>query len=97
MPNPSTLKQGDRIRILAIPAADSAQAAAAMRRGDPLAQWTMRILQRLADRKDIVRIDTIDEYGQPWFSYHFRNKRGAWEYHTVAVMESASWEPLPSS
>ena len=97
MPNPSTLKPGDRIRILAIPAADSAQAAAAMRRGDPLAQWTMRILQHLADRRDIVRIDEIDEYGAPWFSYQFRNKRGAWEYHTVAVMDSDSWEPLSPS
>lgn len=97
MADPCTLKLGDRIRILAVPAADAAQAAAAMRRGDPLAQWTMRILQRLADRKDIVRIDEIDEYGKPWFRYQFRNKRGTWEHHTVAVMDSASWEPLQSS
>ena len=97
MPDPRALKLGDRIRIIAIPTGDAAQAADAMRRGDPLFQWTMRILQRLADRKDIVRIDAIDEYGQPWFSYQFRNKRGAWEHHTLVVMDADSWEPLPPS
>ena len=97
MPDPSTLKVGDRIRILSVPTADAVDAAAKMRRADPFAQWTMRILQRLADRKDIVRIDTIDEYGQPWFSYHFRNKRGAWEYHSLAIMEPDSWELIPAS
>jgi hypothetical protein len=64
----------------------------AMRREDPLAQWTTRVLQRLADRRQVVRIDQIDEYGTPWFSYSFKNKSASWEHHHLAVMEDGSWE-----
>jgi len=92
VPDPRTLHVGDRIRIVACPKADVAQMAVAMRRGNPDAQFTVRILQRLADRRQVVCIDQIDEYGKPWFSYRFRNKRGRQEEHSLAVMDEASWE-----
>ena len=94
MPSRTTLRVGDRIRILSVPTLDLRQMADAMKRGDPLAQWTSRVLQRLADRKHCVRIDEIDEYATPWFSYSFKNKMNAWEHHRLAIMEDESWEMM---
>ena len=91
MPDRKSLQLGNRIRIIAVPTLDMTAMAEAMRRGDPLAQWTTRILQRLADRHHIVRIDEIDEYGTPWFPYSFKNKSNTWERHHFAVMEDDSW------
>ena len=71
--------------------------AKAMQRKDPLAQWTTRVLQRLADRKHIVRIDTIDEYATPWFTYTFKNKANSRELHCIAIMEDDSWEFIAAS
>jgi hypothetical protein len=87
---------GNRIRILAVPALDMRAMAEAMRRKDPLAQWTTRVLQRLADRRHVVRIDEIDDHGTPWFPYSFKNKSNEWEHHHLAVMEDDSWELVDS-
>ena len=92
MPDYKTLKPGDRIGIIAIPKPDLEQMAQRMREGKPDAQATVRILQRLRDRKKILRIDHIDEYGYPWFDVEFRNKKGTWEHHSLAVMDNASWD-----
>lgn len=92
MPDRGSLRVGDRIRILRVPAQDLAAMANAMRQGRRDPQWTVRVLQRLADRRHLVRIDDIDEYHTPWFSYSFKNKANTWEHHRVAVMENDSWE-----
>jgi hypothetical protein len=97
MPDPHDLRIGDRIRCVRIPTGDLVDLRKRQRCGVPWAHDTVRILQRLADRRQVVAIDDVDEYGTPWFSYAFRNKTGRWEYHRLAVMDASSWEPCPAS
>ncbi len=97
MPSRALLQAGDKIRIVRVPAHDLVNCANAMRSGKPWAQHTVRILQRLADRKQVVRIYEIDEYGNAWFATCFKNKHNAWEEHFLALMEDDSWELLDTA
>jgi len=97
MPSRAHLHAGDRIRILRVPAHDLVNCAHAMREGRPWAQSTVRVLQRLADRRQVVRIYEVDEYGNAWFASCFKNKRNVWEEHFLAIMEDDSWELFDSA
>ncbi len=79
MKNKHFLKIGDKIRIVAIP-------------GENVANYcihseTKKTYKKLIDRKRPVRINRVDEYGQPWYDFRFQKKNGSWERHTMCVMK----------
>jgi hypothetical protein len=81
------LKVGDRIRIIGVPG-----------EGIPnyvIHRETVRVYKKLIARKRSVRIREIDEYGVPWFTCKFKKRNGAWEWHSMAVMDSdKNWIPV---
>jgi len=86
MPDWRELRVGDQVRIVSIPAADQRQFEET---GD---NFTVRVLRRLIKKRSVRTITKIDEYGQPWFEYRFRNRAGRTEYHTLAIMMgNESW------
>ena len=75
----SELKVGDRVRITAVP-------------GEGIPNYriqpeTVRAYKELIARGRSVRIYDIDEYGHPWFQFQFRSRNGAWEYHSMCIMQ----------
>ncbi len=91
MPDRSKLEVGDKIRLLAVPAADLAQRDREIARGLPLAGWTADTIERILAQDPVVVIDHIDEYGLPWFEYLLDDDEGH-EEHSMAIMEDDSWE-----
>lgn len=75
------LRVGDRIRINSnIP------------KYDCLPRETRRVWNKLSSRGRSVRINRIDEYGQPWYDCRFKMKDGSWEYHSLSVRdEDENW------
>ena len=92
MPDPSKLKPGDRIRLLAVPELDLLQREREIRDGLDDAGWTADTLERILAQDPVVVISQIDEYGQPWFEYDLKDDSGEIEEHSIAIMEEASWE-----
>ena len=90
MPDRTTLKIGERIRILSVPAADLEQRSREIRDGLEDAGWTADTIERIIRQDPVVTIDRIDEYGQPWFNYEFVDANGVVEEHTLAIMEDIS-------
>jgi len=85
MPDWRRLRVGDKIRIVAVRPYIQEEYG---RTGD---DFTFRVLKRLADRQTIRVIARIDEFGQPWFDYRFRNDAGEMEDHALAVCDDDSW------
>lgn len=83
----SDLKVGDRIRIISVPG-----------EGVPnytIFNETIRVYKRIIARKRAVRINEIDEDGQPWYCVKFKRKNGKWEWHHLIVSESdTNWVPV---
>ena len=94
MPDPSKLKVGDRVKLLAVPDADLAQRERELAEGqldDP--GITADTIERIIAQDPVVTISMIDEYGQPWFEYLIQTS-GDPEEHWLAVMDGDSWEKL---
>jgi hypothetical protein len=84
MPDPKSLKVGDRVRFVAIPTEWSQP------------DFTVQPCDRSFMKKMICRtwpsrIDKIDEYGQPWISARIREKDGKFHFHSWAIFESTGW------
>ena len=97
MPDPSKLKPGDRIRLLAVPESDLLQREREIREGLDgwqlgWAGWTADTLERILAQDPVVVISQIDEYGEPWFEYVLNDDYGENEEHSIAIMDEASWE-----
>ena len=99
MPDRRALKPGDRIRIIAIPEQDLEQRRRQQRAGRRIDKDmdTIRILQKLRDKRRVCVIREIDEWGYPWIDYVFKNKQGRWEDHSLAIMDDASWAYVDQS
>lgn len=50
----------------------------------------LRVYQRAVAKKSRLVVDEVNEYG-PWVSYHFRNKRNEWEYHSFVADDDESY------
>jgi hypothetical protein len=91
MPDRALLRVGDRIRLLAVPAADLRQREREVRAGVENAGWTADTIERILEQDPVVVIAHIDEYGIPWFDYELRRADGKTEFHTLSVIEDESW------
>lgn len=97
MPDRSTLKIGDRIRVIAIPAADLRQRDDERRRGLIDAGWTADAIQLIISARLVVTITHLDEYGIPWFDCDLRPFGDPSTMHSIAIMDDDSWEFAPTS
>jgi len=52
---------------------------------------TATIIELFIAQQPIVEIDTIDEFGQPWFTVSI-SINGQLEEHILAMMDEDSWE-----
>lgn len=84
------LRVGDRIRIVAVPG-----------EGIPnytIFKETIQVYKKIIARKRAIRINEIDEYGQPCFCVKFKRKNGQWEWHHLVVFESdTNWVPVTAN
>jgi len=63
-----------------------------------MVQETLRLFKRLVAKGTVLRIYTIDEYKNPWARVRFKNQRGRWEVHDLAVFDDdADWELVSES
>ena len=93
MPDPRTLKVGDKIRILRVPRNDLEYREERVRAGlEPTD--TVDVVGRIIADNPIVTIKWIDEDGFPWFSRQLINAGGEIEEHGLAVHHDDSWEPI---
>src|SRR5947209_17302551 len=92
MPDRTTLKIGDRVRLLCVPSHDLEQRERERARGDEDAGWTADTIEQILALDPVVTIDFIDEYGQPWFPYDLTDDDGYVHEHHIALMEDESWE-----
>lgn len=92
MPDRTTLKIGDKIRLLRVPQSDLAQRERELRDGQEGAGLTADTLEHIIRTNPVVTIDDVDEYGYPWFTRRLKNADGRFELHTLAIMDDESWE-----
>lgn len=93
MPDPKSLRSGDKIRLNAVPECDLRQREAELRtKNVDEPGWTADTIERIIQQNPIVTIDRIDEYGQPWFDYDLIRDDGSIEQHSMAIIDSASWD-----
>lgn len=91
MPDRTTLKIGDRIRLLRVPQGDVDQRERELHEGLEDAGWTADTIERIIAQDPVVTISSIDEYGLPWFDYGLKSSNGEVEHHSLAIMEDESW------
>jgi hypothetical protein len=83
VPDPSTLKVGDRVRFIALPEE--------WRRPEhTLAKEELAFMKTMLRRRSPSRVLEIDEYGVPWIAARIR-RRGRCEYRTWGIIESTGW------
>jgi hypothetical protein len=84
MPDPKSLKVGDRVRFVAIPAEWSQP-------GFAVHAFDRSFMKQMIRRTWPSRVYEIDEYGQPWISARIREKDGKLHFHSWAIFESTGW------
>ena len=92
MPDRHTLRIGEKIRLLRVPAHDVLARERELRDNVDSPGWTADTIERILAQDPVVTIARIDEYGQPWFDYVLRRPDGTHEEHTHAIMDDGSWE-----
>lgn len=93
MPDFHSLKAGDRIRLLSVPAHDLAQRKEELQRGVEMAGWTADTIEQIIEQCPVVEISRVDEYGHPWFECDVMTSDGV-ERHTLNISDNESWESV---
>ena len=92
MPNPITLRVGDRIRIMRVPASDLRQRENEIASGAEMAGWTADSIERVIAQTPIVQVSQIDEYGCVWYETTITGPDGTEEFHSLIVYDDDTWE-----
>lgn len=66
MADRTKLKIGDEIRLFSVPVGDMEQRRREKKTGVVESAWTANAIELIIAQSPIVKIDSIDEYGQPW-------------------------------
>jgi hypothetical protein len=85
------LKIGDKIRLLRVPEGDIEQRRFEIAKEINNPGWTADTIELIIAQYPIVEIDTIDDFGQPWFTCDLI-VNGKTETHTLVIGEDDSWE-----
>lgn len=91
MPDIKHLKIGDKIRLLKVPEGDLEQRKREIAQGIDNPGWTANIIELIIAQHTIVEIDSIDDFGRPWYICDII-VNGKLESHTLAMTEDDSWE-----
>lgn len=86
MPDPRTLKVGDKIRFISIPDEWSLPKYKVPRE-------SKRFMNHMLMRRLSSRVYEIDEYGHPWIAARLKIK-GKIEHHSWAIKESTGWRKV---
>jgi len=86
MPDPRTLKVGDKIRFISIPAEWASPTW-------KVPKESRRFMQHMLTRRFPSRVYEIDEHGFPWIAARLQIK-GKIEHHTWAIKESTGWRKV---
>lgn len=92
MPDPKTLKIGDRIRILSVPQNDLQQRERELAENTEMPGWTADSIERIIEQSPVVSISRIDEYGCVWYDVAIIGPDGQEEEHSLIVYEDGTWE-----
>jgi hypothetical protein len=92
VPDPKTLKPGDRIRILRVPESDLRQREREIASNAEMAGWTADTVERIIDQTPIVQIARVDDDGCVWYETQLMDPDGYTEYHTLILYEDDTWE-----
>ena len=85
MPDPATLKVGDKVRIVAVPKGDLEL----FESGQTYLEEVVQVLKWMVGKEFVVEF--IDADGKPWLDVAgYPCPQGA--EHTMALMDSESWE-----
>ncbi len=84
MPDPKSLKVGDRVRFVEFPEDWS-------RPGFVLHASSRRFMRVMIRRRRPVRVSNIDETGYPWVKARIRERNGI-HYHSWMISETTSWK-----
>lgn len=93
MPDRRELKIGDKIRLLRVPLGDIDQRNREIAKNINNPGWTANTIELIIAQNPIVEIDTIDEYGKPWFTSEIL-VNGKKETHTLSINEDDSWKEV---
>lgn len=94
MPDRTTLRIGDRIRLLRVPQGDVEQRVREIARGCEDAGWTADTIERITRimaQDPVVTISSIDEHGLRWFEVELISAGGRVEHHALAIVDDESW------
>ena len=91
MPDPKTLKLGERIRILRVPNSDLRQRASELATGAEAPGWTADSIERIITQTPIVSISQIDADGCVWYEATVIGPDGT-EEHSLIVYDDDTWE-----
>ena len=83
MPDPKSLRIGDRIRVLSVPKRDLQDLEA----GQTHLRDTVEVLTWMVGKE--YEISMIDEYGHPWVEIHDFPSENA--EHSMAILDTESW------
>jgi len=92
VPDPASLKPGDQIQILRVPANDLRQREHEIANHTESAGWTANTIERIILQNPVVRIDRIDEFGSVWYDVELVDQNGNAEYHSLTVYDDDTWE-----
>lgn len=92
MPDPKTLKIGDRIRILRVPLSDLQQRERELAKKTEMAGWTADSIERIIEQSPVVSISRIDEDGCVWYDASIIGLDGQEENHSLIVYDDDTWE-----
>ena len=92
MPDPKTLRIGDRIRILRVPDADLRQREREIASNAELAGWTADSIERIIAQSPVVQISRIDDDGSVWYDATIIGLAGKEEEHSLIVYNDDTWE-----
>lgn len=92
MPDPKTLKIGDRIRLLRVPDSDLQQRERELAEKTEMAGWTADSIERIIEQSPVVSISRIDEDGCVWYDAAIIGPDGQAEEHSLIVYDDDTWE-----
>jgi hypothetical protein len=97
LPDPKTLRVGDRIRILRVPDNDLRQREHEIATNAEMAGWTADTIERIISQTPIVRIHRIDDDGCVWYETSIIGSGGVEEDHELMIYDDDTWEPACST
>ena len=86
MPDPKTLKVGDKVRFISVPK-EWSDPKITVHRDD------VKFMKAIIARGRPSRIYEVDEYGTPWVAMRLQGLSGL-EHHTWGIMEKTGWRKV---